>query len=161
MSEERNLTVALFEELGRAPQALVNDNVERKVPLTYDMLKIRVIRVGCSINHSDYIMKISKLTREVQGLAGLVESKDYKSQMMPWLVKKASRLREELSKFEGDRDGLTAVNKVVVALEPEISELKRTTSRLTSSYSKVKAHAAETKRGLKRAQKTAKVSNSY
>lgn len=60
---------------------------------------------------------------------------------------------EELSKLKGDIDRLMAVNKVVLALVMEISELETTTGSLFGSLYEIKATSAETERHLKKAQK--------
>lgn len=84
MSVERNFVSARFEKHFRALQALVNANVERMVTLADAMSKVeKLLESGLSINRSDYSVKISKLTREVQRLAGHVESKDLELQTMP------------------------------------------------------------------------------
>lgn len=94
--------MACFEEDICASHAFVNSNVERKVTLIEVMVKARKPVVsGRPIIKPDCSLKISKLTREVQGLTGHVESNDLKLDTMPGLEEKTGRLREELSKAKG------------------------------------------------------------
>lgn len=51
-----------------------------------------------SIKKSDFSAEISKLTREIQLQAGLVQSKDYELQTMPGPVEEGSHLSKGLSK---------------------------------------------------------------
>lgn len=53
---------------------------------------------------------------------------------MPGLVDEASRLRERLFKLRGEKDRVASENKVVLALETEISDLKTTTGLLVGFF---------------------------
>lgn len=113
----RNFVLACLEKHVRLLQTLVNANVERKITLTNSMGKtMELFGSGRSIDRLDYSVKIEKLTREVQRLTGLVESKNLKLQSMPGLVEETSRLGQALSKLKSDKKRLTAENKVAVAL---------------------------------------------
>lgn len=87
----------------------------------------------CSNNESEYSSKIARLMQEVPRLTGLVESKDSEVQTMPRLVEDVSRLRKELAKAKGEKDGLSASEKVVLALGTENSGLMKTTGSLVGS----------------------------
>lgn len=83
MSIKRNLILVRLKENVRALQPLVNENVERKVPLTDAIAKARELLESClSIDRSDYSVKFSKPTREAHRLSGLVDSKDLELQTM-------------------------------------------------------------------------------
>lgn len=68
---------------------------------------------GGKIDSSQCLVKIAKLTREVQRLTGLVESKDFELQRMPRLVMEATCLREELPKIKRNRNPLMIENRGV------------------------------------------------
>lgn len=77
MSIEQKLVLARFEEYIRWLRTMVNANVERKVMLTKVIAKIRnLLASSLSINRSDYSVKIAELTKKIQRLLDLVESKD-------------------------------------------------------------------------------------
>lgn len=78
-SVERNLILARFEKHVRALLELVTANVERKIILMDAVAKSsELLDSSCTINKSYCSVQISKLTREVQWLAGFVEPKDLK-----------------------------------------------------------------------------------
>lgn len=56
---------------------------------------------------------------------------------MSGLAEKAFRLLEELSKLRGDKDSLTAEDKLALELGPNISELKTSTGILVGPLPKV------------------------
>lgn len=108
---ERNLGLARLEEHVRALQALVKANVERNGTLKDVMTTVRdLLESGRHIKKSDNTEKISKLTREVQRLTVLMESKNSDLQTMPGLVEEASRLRDDIPKAKGDRERVLAEN---------------------------------------------------
>lgn len=75
--------------------------MEPKITLTDAIAKItELLESCCSIDRSDYTVKIGRVTRKVQRLTDFVESKDLKLQTMLGLVEKTRRLREKLSKLK-------------------------------------------------------------
>lgn len=153
MFVERKLILVHFGEHVCALQALVIENVEPKLTLTNAKLQIKeLLKCVLSIYCSDYSVSISKLMRDVQQLSGLVESMNLDLQTMPGLVDEASRLWEDLAKLNRVKDCPTAVNKIMLALETGISELKTTTCSGVSSLQEVKPRASNSKRGLENAQ---------
>lgn len=75
--------------------------MERKETLKDAMKTIgELLESGRSIGRSEYSVMIVKLTRGVQRLTGLVESKNLELQTMRGLVEEARRLREELDKVK-------------------------------------------------------------
>lgn len=112
------------------------------------MEKVREILDSGRLNYKlDYSVKILKQTRECLRLTVLVASKDLELQTMLGLVDETSRSPEKLWKTMGDKDRLTAENKIVVALGTEISELKTTTDSLVGSVQEVKVRSVETECG--------------
>lgn len=111
MSVEKNLMLDHYAERVRAVQILINANVQRKVTLTDVMAKVReLLERDHSVHKSYYSVEISNRAREVQRLTGLFVSKNLESQTMLGLEDKASRLRKVLSKANGDKDRLKAVD---------------------------------------------------
>lgn len=89
----------------------------RKETLADAMVMVKGLhRSSCSTSKSGHLMKILKLTQEVQRPACLVKSKDLELQKTPRLVKERSCLQEELFKAKRDKDRLTSEKKVVLAL---------------------------------------------
>lgn len=126
---------------------MVIANVERKVALMEGMTKVRELPESIpSIDSSHCSVKISKLTREIQRLTGLVESKSLKLQTMPGLVDEASCLREKRSKAKQDKDRLPAENKIMLALGMEILNLNARTSSIVGSLQEEKARAVLTEK---------------
>lgn len=74
------------------------------------------------------------------------------------MVEEARRFWGTLSEAKGDENRLPAERKVTLAFRTEILELKTTTGLLVGSFHKVKARAAETERGLQKAQGAVAVS---
>lgn len=117
MLGERNLILTRFEERFISPQAIVNDNVERKVTLKDSMKTEReLLKIGRSIDGSEHSVKIAKVTKEIQRMTGLVKWKDLELQTLPELVHEASRLREEFAKEKRDKDRLSSENMVWLEL---------------------------------------------
>lgn len=115
---------------------------------------------GLSINTSDYVVIMEKLTREKQRLTGPVKAKGLRLQTISGLVEDASRLREKRSKAKEDEDRLSAEKKVALALVTEISELKRTDGFLVGFLQKIKDRAVETEMDLEKTQDGVAVSES-
>lgn len=74
---ERNLILAHFHDLIRALLTLVNANKKRNVTLTRALAKNQeLLESGRLVDRSNYSVNISRLAREVQRFAYLIESKN-------------------------------------------------------------------------------------
>lgn len=104
ISVQQNFDQTSFEKNVRDRHTLINVNLEQTLTVDDAIAKIlELCQCDRSIDCLDYFVTNLNLTREVQRLSGLVESKYLELQKTPGMVDEASRLRVELSKLEGEK----------------------------------------------------------
>lgn len=106
MSLAKTLILTRLEESVRALQVVGNADVVRKVAMTEAMALDRdLVESDRSSIKSNYSVMISKLTREVQLLTGLVESNNLEVQMTSGLAEDGSCLPKKFLRQRGIRMG--------------------------------------------------------